>query len=91
MPYIKIPSPLQPYVDSQRSLKIEGSTIEEVFSNLVIKYPGIRQHLFDPEGNYRSFISIFFGNVNIKDLKKGKLTKVEDDDELTVIASMAGG
>jgi len=91
MPLIKFPAPLQAYVDSKRSLVIEGSTIGEVFSNLTLKYPGIKPHLFDPEGNYRSFISIFLGNVNYKDIKKAEMTRVEDDDELTVIASMAGG
>jgi molybdopterin converting factor small subunit len=91
MPIIKIPSPLQPYVESQRSLMIEGSTIEEVFSNLTTKYPGIRPHLFDPERKFRSFISIFLRDVNVKDLKNGMKSRVAEDDELTVIASMAGG
>jgi len=91
MPIIKIPSPLQSYIGDQKSLTISGSNVEEVIINLVKRYPVIKPHIFDPEGRLRSFITIFLGEVNIKDTRNGMKTLVKDDDQLVIVTSMAGG
>lgn len=91
MPVIKIPAPLQSYVGNQRSMKIEGSNIEEVIINLTIIYPGLKSQIFDPEGLLRSFVSIFLEDVNSNSLKEGLKTLVKEDDQIVIIASMAGG
>jgi len=91
MSIINIPSPLQSYVEGQKSVDIDGSSIEEVILNLVEKYPGLKQQIFDPQGNMRAFLAIFFGGVKINDLKDGFHTLVKEEDQLDIIASMAGG
>lgn len=91
MPIIKIPSPLQSYVGNQKSIKIGGSSIEEVILNLTKTYPSIKPQIFDPEGFLRPFIMVFLQDKNTKDLKEGLKTSVEEDDLIVIIASMAGG
>lgn len=91
MPVLKLPSPLQSYVGNQRSILIDGSSIEEVIINLTNTYPQVKPQIFNPEGDIRSFISIFVHSTNIKDLKDGLKTKVREDDQIVILASMAGG
>jgi molybdopterin converting factor small subunit len=91
MPIIKIPSPLQSYVGNQRSIIIRGSSIEEVILNLTKAHPDIKPQIIDPEGLLRPFITIFLQDKNTKDLKEGLRTPVKEDDNIVIIASMAGG
>lgn len=91
MPIIKIPSPLQSYVGNNKSLRLDGSTIEEVIFNLMKTYPGLKSQILDPEGNFRSFISIFLNEININYITDGIKSLVNEDDQIVIVASMAGG
>jgi molybdopterin converting factor small subunit len=91
MPIIKIPSPLQSYVGNQRAIRIDGSSIEEVILNLTKTYPSIKPQILDPEGFLRPFVTVFLQDKNTKDLEDGLKTSVMEDDQIVILASMAGG
>jgi adenylyltransferase/sulfurtransferase len=91
MPIVKIPTPLQSYVDGQKAIIVDGSTVNEAILNLAKKYPSIKQHIFDPEGRLRAFIKIFLEEENIKELVDGLDLVIKEGDSLVIIASIAGG
>ncbi|HBG74610.1 MAG: hypothetical protein A2X25_11295 [Chloroflexi bacterium GWB2_49_20] len=91
MPIVKIPAPLRAYVDGQKAIIIDGSTVSETVLNLAEKYPSIRQQIFDPEGRLRAFIKIFVEKENIKELIDGLDIDIQESDSLVIIASIAGG
>ena len=90
MPSLKMPTPLRTYTAGQTEVSLEGATVAEVMQDLVIKYPALKPHLFNGEGNLRPFVNLFLGENNIKDLD-GLETTLQSTDRLLLIPSIAGG
>lgn len=87
---IEIPSALQKFVKDQPAVEIEGNTIENVFNGLIDQYGDLQNHLYDENGNLRSFVNIY---LNDKDIRYAKNldTQVKDGDIIQIVPSIAGG
>ena len=59
-------------------------------SQLITRHPDLKKHLYNDEGKLRSFVNLY---VNDEDVRYGKNmdTPVKDNDELSIIPSIAGG
>jgi len=90
MPSIRIPTPLRTYAEGQTEVALEGGTVGEVMDGLVSRYPTLRPHLFNGEGQLRPFVNLFLNENNVKDLQ-GLNTPLADSDRLLLIPSIAGG
>jgi len=90
MPVIRIPTPLRSYVDGQSEVQVDGVSADEAMGDLVDRFPSLRQHLFNSEGQLRPFVNLFLGEENIKELR-GLETALKSDDRLLLIPSIAGG
>ncbi|MFH2104269.1 MAG: MoaD/ThiS family protein [Chloroflexota bacterium] len=90
MPVIRIPTPLRSYVDGQSEVQVDGVSAGEAMVDLVDRFPSLRQHLFNSEGQLRPFVNLFLGEENIKELG-GLETALKSDDRLLLIPSIAGG
>jgi len=90
MPSIRIPTPLRTYAEGQTEVALEGGTVGEVMDGLVSRYPTLRPHLFNGEGQLRPFVNLFLNENNVKDLQ-GLNTPLADGDRLLLIPSIAGG
>ena len=90
MPSIRIPTPLRTYAEGQTEIALEGGTVGEVMDGLVSRYPTLRPHLFNGEGQLRPFVNLFLNENNVKDLQ-GLNTPLADGDRLLLIPSIAGG
>lgn len=90
MPTIKIPSPLRSYTNGLGKLELQGNTVSEVLSSLVQAYPQIRGHIYDDANNLRPFVNIYLGEENIREMD-GLDTRLQPDDTLLIIPSIAGG
>ena len=64
--------------------------IAEALTDLTTKYPALKPHLFNEDGELRAFVNLFVGESNIKDLQ-GVGTPIKDGDKLMLIPSIAGG
>jgi sulfur-carrier protein len=89
MANIKIPSPLRAYTDNEAKVEAAGLTIAEALANLVQQYPDLEPHLFN-EGKLRSFVNIFLDDEDIRFLD-GVDTEIDENDNLRIIPSIAGG
>jgi sulfur-carrier protein len=89
MATIKIPTPLRAYTAGQAVITVTGATISDVLIDLTEQHPGLQQHLFE-EGELRSFVNVFVGEDNVRDLD-GMATTVSENDKLRIIPSIAGG
>ncbi|MBR1863902.1 MAG: molybdopterin-synthase adenylyltransferase MoeB [Ruminococcus sp.] len=85
-----IPTTLRLFTGQQSEVELEGATAGEVIAQLADEYPESRKALYDENGTLRSFINVFVGQYNIKDLK-GWDTPVGDGDEIMLIPAIAGG
>jgi sulfur-carrier protein len=90
MPSLRIPTPLRTYTDGQAELDLQGSSVAEVMDDLVARYPALRPHLFNGNGQLRPFVNLFRNQDNIKDLQ-GMETPLQAGDRLMLIPSIAGG
>jgi molybdopterin converting factor small subunit len=88
---IHIPTPLRAYTASQQTVNVPGSTVGEALQQLTGAYPELRQHLYTGEGKLRSFVNIYLNDDDIRYLPQKEATPTSEDDELTIIPSIAGG
>ncbi len=90
MPKIKIPTPLRQYTAGKGEVEVGGATAGETLGNLTQEYPNLRQHLYTGDGKLRSFVNVYKGDEDIRYLE-GTDTEVSENDELSIIPSIAGG
>ncbi|MBW8011994.1 MAG: MoaD/ThiS family protein [Chloroflexi bacterium] len=90
MPTLRIPSPLRPFADGASEIDVQGSTVSDALEELTVKYPSLRKHLFTEDGEMRAFVNLFLNDEDVRFLQ-GVDTKINVDDRLMIIPSIAGG
>ncbi len=90
MAKVLIPTALQQFAGGTDELEASGSTVQEVVDQLSEKYPDLKKHLFNEKGELRHFVNIYKGAEDTRTLE-GLATTVTDDDELSIVPSIAGG
>ncbi|HEY3332994.1 MAG TPA: MoaD/ThiS family protein [Capsulimonadaceae bacterium] len=87
---VLLPTALQRYANDQEQLSVEGATVGESLKAVIEQAPQLGKHLFDTNGNIRSFVNVYLGDDDTRYLS-GNETPVKDGDTLTIIPSIAGG
>ncbi|MBI3815270.1 MAG: MoaD/ThiS family protein [Nitrospinae bacterium] len=87
---VRIPSPLQKLTKNQSEVTANGKNIKELFSDLEKQYPGIRDRLYDENGNLRRFINVYINEEDIRFLKNEE-SEIKDGDNVSIIPAIAGG
>ena len=90
MPNVKIPTPLRQYTGGNSEVTVGGNTAGQALGNLAEEHPDIKQHLYTGDGKLRSFVNVYKGDEDIRYLE-GQDTEVAENDELSIIPSIAGG
>ena len=90
MAILKIPTPLRSYTGGQVEVTLEGQTVGDAMGQLVQKYPTLRPHLYNGDGQLRPFVNLFVGRDNIRDLQ-GLQTLLDPQARLLLVPSIAGG
>jgi adenylyltransferase/sulfurtransferase len=90
MPVLRIPTPLRPYANGQSELKVHGETVADALADLTDAHPDLRQHLFTQDGELRAFVNLFLNDEDIRYLR-GTQTPINEEDQLMILPSIAGG
>ena len=90
MATVIIPTPLRKFTNNTAKVDINASTIEETVQELTLNFPDLKKHLLDEKGQIRSFINIFVGDNDIRDLQQEKTT-VKNDTLISIVPAIAGG
>ena len=90
MPIVRFPALMKYYVDNQSEFSVDGSTVAEVLDNILLRYPTLKTHLFDSNGNLRRHFNIFVNGIHLRELR-GLETNLKEDDKVILMASAAGG
>lgn len=90
MPIVRFPALMKFYVDNQSEFSARGSTIAELLDDVLARYPVLKPHLFDANGDLRRHFNIFVNGVHLRDLD-GLETKLNEEDRVILMASAAGG
>lgn len=90
MATIIIPTPLRKFTNNTAKLPINGGTVAESIEELTTNFPELKRHLLDDKGQIRSFVNIFVGDQDIRDLQQEQ-TVVKEDTVVSIIPAIAGG
>lgn len=87
---VRIPTPLRPMTGGKSEVELVGNTVSEIIDKLGTAHPGIKERLYDEQGEVRRFINIYVNEEDIRFLT-GKDTPLKDGDEVSIIPAIAGG
>ena len=81
---------MRPLAGGSSSVKVEGTKLAEVLSNLNADFPGFDDRLFDETGALRKFVNVFVADDDVRYLE-GLDTVVPDGETVSIIPAVAGG
>lgn len=90
MPVIRFPAALKYYVDNHSEMDIPASSVTELLAALATRYPSLKFHLLDSDGNLRHHFNVFVNGEHIRELN-GLDTALRPEDKIILLASAAGG
>lgn len=90
MAKIKIPTPLRKFTNGESEVKGSGNTVNELVVKLDETCPGIKDRLLDEGGNPRKFVNIYVNGEDIR-FSQGLETRINENDEISIVPAVAGG
>lgn len=90
MATIIIPTPLRKFTNNSSRLQLEAYSIQEAVNELMLCFPDLKKHLLDEHGKLRSYINIFVGSDDIRNLQQEQTT-LQQDSVISIIPAIAGG
>ncbi len=87
---IEIPAALQKYVNFQKTVAVNGSTINLAIKDLINQFGELEQHIYDEHGRIRSFVNIYVNDEDIR-YAQNMDTEVNAGDVIQIVPSIAGG
>ena len=84
---VLLPSPLASYTANRREVEALGSTLDELFSDLDRRYPGLRFRVIDEQGAIRPHIKVFVNREQAPSIARA----LSPGDEVLVVAALSGG
>lgn len=86
---VRIPTILRPFTKDQKSVSVEGGTLQQVVDDLDKNYPGIGARLLE-NGALRRFINVYINDEDVRFLD-GLNSLTKDGDSITILPAVAGG
>lgn len=87
---VRLPTVLRQHAAGQPSVRANGSTIGEVFEDLVRQFPLLAGQVITEDGSLHKFINVYRNDDDVRFLDK-LATPVADDDVVTILPAVAGG
>jgi molybdopterin synthase sulfur carrier subunit len=86
---VSIPSAFRRHTEGADHCECEGSDLAGLLDSLGGRFPDLKPHLRDEQGNVRRFLNIYVNDEDIRFLSKDY--KFKEGDEVTLVPSIAGG
>jgi len=87
---VNLPTVLRPHAGGERSVSLEGTTVGEVLTALVARYPGMSGQVIDDAGTLHKFVNVYINDDDVRYMS-GVDTPVGISDELSILPAVAGG
>jgi MoaD family protein len=87
---VRLPTLLRQHAGGDASVRADGATVGEVFSDLVERYPGLSDQLVDADSSLHRFINVYRNDDDIRYLEQLD-TKLADGDVVSILPAVAGG
>jgi molybdopterin synthase sulfur carrier subunit len=90
MATVIIPTPLRKFTNNEAMLKVKAIDVNSTVQELAINFPNLKKHLLDEQGRIRSYMNIFVGSEDIRNLQQEN-TLVEENSIISIVPAIAGG
>jgi molybdopterin converting factor small subunit len=90
MATVIIPTPLRKFTNNTAKLNINAGNVQDVVKDLALNFPELKRHILDENGKIRSFVNVFVGDDDIRDLQQEN-TAVKEDTVISIVPAIAGG
>ncbi len=87
---VRLPGVLRDAVGGSTKLTADGRTIREVIDDVERRFPGFRERIVDERGELRTYVSVFIGDRDARELG-GAAASVPANADVMIIPAMAGG
>ena len=87
---VRLPTVLRENAGGQSSITANGTTLAEVFEDVVRQFPRMAGHLVTEEGRLHRFVNVYRNDEDIRFLQNLD-TNVSDDDVISILPAVAGG
>ncbi|HAB15564.1 MAG TPA: MoaD/ThiS family protein [Verrucomicrobiota bacterium] len=87
---ISIPPTLRRFCGDEDSIQVEPGTVGTAFDQLRVRFHGVHERLFNPDGHLRGSVLVFVNEEDIRFLREHE-TPLQSGDEVTIIPAFAGG
>jgi adenylyltransferase/sulfurtransferase len=75
--------------DDREAVRVEAETVDDALRSLTDRHGELRDQLYDDEGRLRSFVNVYLGDRNVRELEDGH--RLEGEAEISIVPSIAGG
>ncbi len=89
MPTVTIPPPYRGPTKGEAEVVVEGATVLECIEAVEARHPGFRAQILDSAGDLHRFVRLFLNGQPLEEAPLEAATCA--DDELAVVAAIAGG
>ena len=90
MATVLIPTPLRKFTNNTAKLNIQAGTVKAAIDELTHNFPDLKKHLLDDQGHIRSFVNVFVGDDDIRNLEQEQ-TPLREDTTVSIVPAIAGG
>lgn len=87
---VKLPTVLRVHADGETTVYAEGTTVGEVFADLINRFPGLEGSLVGDDGALHKFVNVYKDDDDIRYLE-GLDTAVADGNVISILPAVAGG
>ncbi len=87
---VRLPTVLRQHAGGQSSVKANGSTIGEVFDDVIRQFPLLSGQVVTEDGTLHKFVNVYRNDEDVRFLDKLDTT-VADNDVVTILPAVAGG
>jgi adenylyltransferase/sulfurtransferase len=87
---LQIPASFRRFTQNAGEYRFEGETVGEMLQGLIQQYPEIAPKILDESGNLRSYVHVFIGDRDVKQLQALK-TPVDAGTVVRLVPAIAGG
>lgn len=87
---VMIPEALRTLTGGTHEVKVEATSVREMFAALETKHPGFKERLFDEKGELRRFVNVFVNEEDIR-FDNGLDTALQANATVSILPAAAGG
>lgn len=87
---VRVPTVLRQNAGGQATITANGSTLAEVFDDVVRQFPLMAGKVVTDDGNLHKFVNVYRNDEDVRYLERLDTT-VSDDDVISILPAVAGG